>query len=467
MNFVSIEYFFFFLPVLGIYWMLGHKSQNLFLLLASLFFYASWNPILLGLLIFTALVDFAVALAIDKAATHAARKSLITISMLSNLGVLAFFKYFDFFAHSFSDLFARFGIQLQWHTLHILLPVGISFYTFQSMSYTLDVYFGKLKPSRNFVEFAAFVSCFPQLVAGPIVRATHFLPQIQKPRTFSLDQAAHGSLLFLRGYLKKAFIADTLAMDLVDPVFQSPSTHAWSALLLAALAYSVQIYCDFSGYSDMARGSGALLGFKLPLNFNYPYLATNFQEFWRRWHISLSSWFRDYVFIPLGGSRHGELKTQRNLMITFVTSGLWHGANWTFIIWGAWHGAVQLIERHLSIFITAESGFGNKWLGWFTTQGAVLLGWILFRSASFSDALVFLRGIFSLSPGQSSSLGGVTFLAFSLFFGDQMYGLFHQKLNRVFFRLPDFARGFVYATLIVILFLLVPKSEHAFIYFQF
>jgi alginate O-acetyltransferase complex protein AlgI len=467
MNFVSIEYFFFFVPVLAVYWMLRHRAQNLFLVLASFFFYASWNPIMLGLLVFTALVDFLVALRIDKSPSPRARKILIVVSMASNLGVLAYFKYFDFFAQSLADLLSRFGVHPSWHTLHVILPVGISFYTFQSMSYTLDVYFRKLKPSRDFLEFAAFVSCFPQLVAGPIVRAVHFLPQIQAKRTFDWDAAAHGSALFLRGYIKKAFIADTLAMDLVEKIFHSPSSYSGPALLLGALAYAVQIYCDFSGYSDMARGSAALLGFKLPLNFNYPYLAVSLQDFWRRWHISLSTWFRDYVFIPLGGSRGGENATNRNLLVTFVISGLWHGANWTFVVWGALHGIFQVAERRLGLAAPLGAGPARLLAGWLGTQTVVLVGWILFRSPTISQAGTHLVGIVTSAPGLSAPVGGVTMLAFALFLADQLHGLVYPRLSGAFLRLPDFLRGFVYAALIAFLFLLVPKSEQAFIYFQF
>jgi alginate O-acetyltransferase complex protein AlgI len=465
MNFINVEYFLFFIPVLAIYWLLPRRPQNVFLFAVSCLFYASWNPIMLSLLLFTAGVDYLVALRIDAERSPRARKFLLTLSLISNLGVLGYFKYAGFFALSLAVLLERFGVQASWTTLHVLLPVGISFYTFQSMSYTIDVYLGKLKPSRSFLEFGAFVSCFPQLVAGPIVRAKDFLPQIQRERKWDWDKAAHGSLLFLRGFIKKALIADTLAMDVVDGIFRDPGSYSGAALAAGAFCYAIQIYCDFSGYSDMARGSAAWLGFDLPVNFRYPYLAASLQEFWRRWHISLSTWFRDYLFIPLGGSKGGIGRTDFNLMLTFVISGLWHGANWTFVCWGAIHGLFLVAEKRLPQ--ASRERLGGLAARWMITQVVVMVGWVLFRSESFSQASLYLGRILTLAPGKAAPIGGGNLLAILLFFGDCAIGLHAGAALKAWLRAPRFARGLAYACLIALLFLMVPRSVLAFIYFQF
>lgn len=467
MSFVSIEYLFFIVPVLAVYWALRGRARNAFLMLVSYAFYGAWDPRFLLLIAFGSLLDFQMGRSIAASDSPARRRAFLLVSLAVNFGLLGFFKYFNFFADSFADLLALFGAEAPPRGLHIILPVGISFYTFQSVSYVIDVYSRRMDAVDSPVDYCAFVACFPQLVAGPIVRAIDFIPQVQNQRPFDLELFRHGTVLFLRGFVKKAFIADTLATSLVDPVFADYRAYGAPALLLATAAYSVQIYCDFSGYTDMARGSGAWMGFRFPLNFNYPYLATSPQDFWRRWHITLSTWFRDYVYIPLGGSRGGH--THRNLFVTFVTSGLWHGANWTFVLWGALHGLAQIVAR----FVPGLKGPGpaasvfRALGGWAATMLLVGTGWILFRSVDIGSAGGYLARILTLAPGRGADLGGMVALAFLLFAADHAYGLRPQRSYRVFLSLPSPVRGLLYALLTALLFIVVPAGDNTFIYFQF
>jgi len=337
--FNSLEFGVFFLAVLLVYYRLSHRGQNLFLLLASYLFYGWWDWRFLGLIALSTVVDYACSLAMTHPRTRRWAGRWLTVSVVFNLGILAVFKYFDFFASSLRDMAGTVGLELSPVMLSIILPVGISFYTFQTMSYTIDVYRGQLKPTRRFLDFALFVSFFPQLVAGPIERATHLLPQITGPRPFELERFYRGGFLILWGLFKKVVIADNLA-PVVDAAYADPSSlDAWTALF-AVYCFAWQIYCDFSGYTDIARGTAAMLGIDLRLNFNLPYFATNPSDFWKRWHISLSSWLRDYLYIPLGGNRLGSFKTYRNLMLTMVLGGLWHGAGWPFVVWGLFHGTL-------------------------------------------------------------------------------------------------------------------------------
>jgi len=316
------------------------------LLMASCFFYGSWNWRFLFLLFLTIAIDYFISLKIYNSEDSEKRKKFLLLSIVANLGVLGFFKYFNFFSESFQALANSLGFNLQPHLLNIVLPVGISFYTFQSLSYTIDVYRKELKPAKSIFDFALFVTYFPQLVAGPIERATHLLPQVLQPRKITLEQFYEGCYLIFWGLFQKIFIADNLA-KMVNPVFSAAAPYDGVKVLSALYAFAFQIYCDFAGYSNMARGLGKCMGFDIMVNFNLPYFATNPRDFWRRWHISFSTWLRDYLYIPLGGNQKGPLITYRNIALTMLLGGLWHGANWRFVIWGGYQGLLLIIHRLL------------------------------------------------------------------------------------------------------------------------
>ena len=385
-----------FLPcALSIYWLLAKsfRAQNLFLLIASYLFYGWWDWRYLFLIAGCSGVNFIAALLIHRTTSPLLRKCSLAFCCLLCLCVLCIFKYYNFFIESFSALFQLVGIE--WHPLllKIMLPVGISFFTFQALSYTFDVYFNKLKPTRNAIEFFAFISFFPQLVAGPIERASNLLPQFQKARQFNPDAARHGICLMIYGLFKKMVVADTLSVY-VDQTFNNCAFFNSSlTCIIAAFFFSIQIYCDFSGYSDIARGVARLFGFELMLNFNRPYLATSFTDFWRRWHISLSTWFKDYVYIPLGGNRVHTGKLLRNLWIVFLLSGLWHGANWTFVAWGALHATFQTLASLRNKFFKAPTCHTliQKVTAIFIVNIGVIFAWILFRAQDFSQLTTFLH----------------------------------------------------------------------------
>lgn len=319
--------------------------RHAFLLAASYVFYMAWNSLYLGLIVFSTVLDYWVGKALSKAQSETKKRAMLGLSLAGNLGVLGVFKYYDFFVENFEQLLGTVGIAVSAPVLDVLLPVGISFYTFQSLSYTLDIYAGRMKPARSLLEFSLFVAFFPQLVAGPIVRARDFLPQLRETPTVTNEMASSGLYLFLKGIVKKVVFADILGALLVDPVFADPGSYGGGWMLLAILGFKLQIYCDFSGYSDMAIGCGRLLGYELPVNFRSPYKAASIREYWSRWHISLGSWFRDYVFYPLGGSRASVSRVHFNILVTFLLVGLWHGASWTFVIWGAYYGVLICLER--------------------------------------------------------------------------------------------------------------------------
>ena len=339
MLFNSIEFIFFLPLVYTLYWFVTNKNlknQNLLIVIASYIFYGWWDWRFLSLIIFSTVSDYSVGYLLSKTDTKTKRKFLLWVSLLTNLGILGFFKYYNFFLDSLYELMPIFKTTLGFNTIEIILPVGISFYTFQTLSYTIDVYKQKMKPTKDFIAFAAFVSFFPQLVAGPIERASHLLPQILKERTFNYEQSIQGVRLILWGLIKKIVIADSLALS-VNEIFLNFSLYSPLVLIIGAVFFSFQIYCDFSGYSDIARGLSKLLGIELMVNFDFPYFSRSIGEFWRKWHISLSTWFRDYIYIPIGGSRDTTSKSIRNIFIIFLVSGFWHGANWTFIVWGGIH----------------------------------------------------------------------------------------------------------------------------------
>jgi D-alanyl-lipoteichoic acid acyltransferase DltB (MBOAT superfamily) len=407
MLFNSIDFAIFLPIVFTLYWFLVNKNlklQNLLIVAASYVFYGWWDWRFLSLIIFSTLVDYIVGLKLLTENKQSKRKTLLWISILVNLGVLGFFKYFNFFLDNFIIAFSFFGKEIKANSLNIILPVGISFYTFQTLSYTIDVYKRKLEPTKNVIAFFAFVSFFPQLVAGPIERAKHLLPQFYKKRSFDYSKAVDGMRQILWGLFKKIVIADNCA-EYVNIIFSHSEDYSGSTLILGALFFSFQIYGDFSGYSDIAIGTSRIFGFDLMKNFNFPYFSRDIAEFWRRWHISLSTWFRDYVYIPLGGSRGSTLMKIRNTFAVFIISGFWHGANWTFIVWGALNALyflpLLLTNNNRNHLETVAQG---KLLPSFkevvyilTTFGLTAFAWIFFRAEDIGHAISYISEIFSKS----------------------------------------------------------------------
>ena len=386
MLFNSVQFAIFFVIVYSLYLIVNHKWQNRMLLVASYVFYGSWDWRFLSLIIISTVLDYFCGIKIHESSDPKRKKLFLLFSVSGNLGILGFFKYYDFFASSLEVLLQRVGISIHPHFLHIILPLGISFYTFQTMSYTIDVYREKMEPTRKFLDFALFVSFFPQLIAGPIERAKHLLPQILKPRKLTLQKFYDGCYLIFWGLYLKMFVADNLA-KVVDPVFAASAPYQGEMVLLALYAFAFQIFCDFAGYSIIARGLGKCMGFDIMVNFDLPYFAVNPRDFWHRWHISLSTWLRDYLYIPLGGNRKGTLKTYRNIAITMLLGGLWHGAAWTFIIWGAYQGILLVIHRLISPIIKKVPSPDNFLIakGWFIIRVIIFfhlicLGWLFFRA---------------------------------------------------------------------------------------
>ena len=405
MLFNSLEFFIFLPVVFSLYWFVTNKNlklQNFLIVLASYIFYGWWDWRFLSLILFSTLVDYSIGRLLEREENQKKRFIFLWISIIVNLGFLGFFKYYNFFVESFISSFSFFGKEIQANTLNIILPVGISFYTFQTLSYTIDIYKKKLEPTRNFIAFAAFVSFFPQLVAGPIERATNLLPQFYKRRTFEYGLAVDGMRQILWGLFKKVVIADNCA-EYANMIFNNSAEYSGSTLFLGAFFFAFQIYGDFSGYSDIAIGVSRLFGFNLKRNFAFPYFSRDIAEFWRRWHISLSTWFRDYLYIPLGGSRGGIKMKIKNTFIIFLVSGFWHGANWTFIVWGALNALyflpVMLANKNrVNTNIVAEGKiFANaKEIMQITiTFLLTVIAWVFFRAESVSHAFSYLKGIFS------------------------------------------------------------------------
>lgn len=395
MLFNSID-FLIFLPIVFIlYWAFPHKYRWALILISSYYFYMSWNAKYMILILFTTFMSYAAALLIEKFEDKTIRKLIITATLILCLGVLFFFKYFNFVSSSVTDFLNLFTLQLHPVTLNLILPVGISFYTFQTLSYVIDVYRGDIKAERHFGIYAAFISFFPQLVAGPIERSRHLLPQIKAVHRFDYDKAVYGTKIMLWGYFKKIVIADMLAAY-VDVAYVNQKTNTGFMWILATFFFTLQIYCDFSGYSDIAIGTAKLLDIDLMTNFKSPYFASSIREFWRRWHISLSTWFKDYVYIPLGGNRCSKVRRSFNLLVTFLVSGLWHGANWTYIIWGAVHGIAQIIE---SVFAKSLKAFRAHKIGNILSTIFVFLfcsfAWIFFRAETLTDAVHIISHMFT------------------------------------------------------------------------
>ncbi len=372
--------------------------RNLLVVVSSYVFYSWWDPRFTVLLLFTSVVDFVVARLIDRTPVEARRRAFLAASIMLNLGVLGAFKYFNFFRESFESLLTTFGVETQWAGWNVVLPVGISFYTFQSMSYVVDVYRRQMPACQDWLRFLAYVSFFPQLVAGPIERGARLLPQFCRRLTITFADLEQGIWLAIWGMFKKVVLADNLA-PLVELVYQQPTTSG-PMVVLGTIAFGLQIYCDFSGYCDIACGVAKLLGFNLMLNFNLPYSATSLRDFWRRWHISLSTWLRDYLYVPLGGSREGQARTYLNLGITMLLGGLWHGASLTFVLWGLWHGSGLMANRWWEQRSRGHPARCPAWLRWLATQAFVLYGWMLFRAVSIDQVMAFSGALWNLSvPG--------------------------------------------------------------------
>ena len=402
MLFNSIDFAIFFPIVLILYWVATKgdlKRQNTLLLVASYFFYACWDYRFLFLLIFSTLLDYLTGIKMHEAGSKSRKRFWFWLSIGINLGFLGIFKYFNFFSQSFADALSLLGIHTSFWTLNVILPVGISFYTFHGLSYVIDIYNDKIKPERNFIDYSLFVSFFPLLVAGPIERATHLLPQIKTRRVFSYSKAIDGLRQMLWGLFKKIVIADNCA-EYANMAFNS-GDHSGSTLLLGALFFTFQIYCDFSGYSDIALGAARLMGIELLRNFAFPYFSRDIAEFWRRWHISLSSWFRDYLYIPLGGSKGGTWMKVRNTFIIFLVSGFWHGANWTFIFWGLLNAlyimpSILFSTNRNNLDIVASGKYFpsiKELLSIILTFSLTVFAWIFFRSDSIHSAFNYIRGI--------------------------------------------------------------------------
>ena len=472
-----------FLPVcFFVYWFLAHKNrrlQNLSIVVSSYFFYACWDWRFLSLILFSTLVDYGVGIGLKNEANKSKRVALLWTSICVNLGFLGFFKYHNFFLENFSSAFSLFGSEIKTTSLDIILPVGISFYTFQTLSYTLDVYKRKLQPTKDFISFAAFVCFFPQLVAGPIERATNLLPQFTKKRNFDYEKAVDGMRQILWGLFKKIVIADNCA-QYANLIFNNSTDYGGSTLALGALFFTFQIYGDFSGYSDIAIGTSRLFGFHLKQNFAFPYFSRDVAEFWRRWHISLSTWFRDYLYIPLGGSRGNKWQKIRNTFLVFCVSGFWHGANWTFVIWGALNACYFLPlllnnknRKHLDTVAQGRSLPSFKeFFSILFTFGLTVFAWIFFRAENTSHAFQYIAEITSTSlfeapkfEGMRSALttGILTFLFVLIEWNGRagQYGIEHLLLR---WKKP--MRTAFYFT-IVIGILLFGGKEHDFIYFQF
>lgn len=479
MLFNSIEFAIFLPTVFFLYWFVANKhlkAQNILLVIASYVFYGWWDWRFLSLIVASCLVDYFVGIGLLRTDDKTKRKLLLLASIVVNLGFLGFFKYYNFFLDNFVKAFTFFGQTINPRGLNIILPLGISFYTFQTLSYSIDVYRRKLEPTRDIVAFFAFVSFFPQLVAGPIERATNLLPQFYRQRTFDRDKAIDGLRQMLWGLLKKIVIADNCA-KYVNMIFAQQNDYSGSTLLLGACFFAFQIYGDFSGYSDIAIGTSRLFGFNLMQNFSFPYFSRDIAEFWRRWHISLSSWFRDYVYIPLGGSRGGKWQRIRNTFIIFLVSGFWHGANWTFVAWGFVNAVyflpLLLLNRNrLNTDVVSPGKLFpsvREFLAIFATFFMTVVAWVFFRATDIHHAFAYLNNMFSRTlftlPEKVYS-PQIVLVILVFFFIEWLQREKQHALEDIERKLPKIVRlGVYYSIIVVILFLGGDQQE--FIYFQF
>jgi alginate O-acetyltransferase complex protein AlgI len=462
MLFVEFRFFWFFAIVFAVYWTLReNRARKIWLLVVSYIFYAAWNWKFVFLLIASSLLDYFVGTMLARTSDPRARRAWLILSLTANLGTIAFFKYCNFFIESAATLLTWLGLPASLHTLHIIIPVGVSFYTFHSMSYTIDVYRGRMRPVRSVLDVCAFIGFFPQMVAGPIVRAVLFLPQLETARRFENVDVRGALVLFLGGFVKKACIADAVA-PFSDKYFAAPEHFTAGSAWVGTLCYAIQIYCDFSGYTDMAIACARLLGYELTINFNFPYFARDIADFWHRWHISLSTWLRDYLYIPLGGNCGPQWFVYRNIMITMLLGGLWHGGAWTFVIWGGLHGLALVVHREWQRLGRALP----LPVSWLLTIYWVCVAWIFFRAGTLERALVATKSfVFFQSPG-TETIGTSMLLvvvALGLVHWMNFRGVFRDWWRRV--PTPVFAAGFGCTAAIVLLF--IPPHYAPFIYFQF
>ena len=471
MVFNSLEFAVFLPVVLLVYWRLSHKSQNRMLLVASYLFYGWWDYRFLSLLLISTSIDYFVGLRLDETDDEKRRKFLLLASVVANLGILGFFKYFNFFVDSAAELMKTLGLNPDAPTLRIILPVGISFYTFQSMSYGFDVYRRRIPATKNFFDFALFVAYFPQLVAGPIERAQNLMPQIVRPRVRpERKQVASALVLILLGLFKKVAIADVMA-PIADAAFNAPSGSSSVTLLVGLYAFALQIYGDFSGYTDIGRGASRLMGIELMENFNQPYLSRNITSFWRTWHISLSNWLHDYLYIPLGGNRKGRFNTYRNLMIVMLLGGLWHGAAWTFVIWGGLHGIYLSVHRAFGKYAPrgyqGRFNFRRDFLSVLITFHLVVFAWVFFRAESVAGALSYLDGLFSLQPGFTNRDHLVLFAGAALCIVLLDIAQRNAAQHEVTLQWQPVWQGIAYGSLLLALIVFSGGALTPFIYFQF
>jgi alginate O-acetyltransferase complex protein AlgI len=479
MLFNSLDYPLFFLSVFFLYWFVFNnnlKTQNLFLLIASYFFYSFWDYRFLALLLFSTLLDYFTGLKIEESTSVRSRKAWLWLSITVNVGFLAVFKYYNFFIGSFSVLLDSIGLSFSPSVLNIVLPVGISFYTFHGMSYVLDIYNKRTTPTRNFIDYAVFVCFFPLLVAGPIERATHLLPQVQTKRLFNYEKGTDGIRLILWGLFKKVVVADNCAL-FVNSVFNNYGAATRLELILGLIFFSFQIYGDFAGYTDIARGCAKLLGFDLIVNFRTPYFSRDIAEFWRRWHISLTSWFKDYLYIPLGGNRHGKWISVRNTFIIFLVSGLWHGANWTFVVWGALHAFYFLPlllsnnNRRFTDIVAKSTSLPTlkELLMMVATFGLVCFAWLFFRAQNLTSGFDYLYHI--LKPGTGTFDKGVGVSLLMMLCSVMIIFDWLFRKNEIPFKIwseQKIKRYSAYISIILlILFYGAYVNPQSFIYFQF
>ncbi len=472
MLFQTLPFAIFFPTVAAAYTIIrGWNRRKVVLLIASYIFYMWWNPAFILLILASTIVDFTIGrkMAVSNGQV---RKRLLLASLFVNLGFLGFFKYAGFFQENLLRFGSVFGFEPSWTQLNVILPIGISFYTFQTLSYSIDVYRGKLEPVQSPLDFALFVSFFPQLVAGPIVRATEFLPQLEEPKAFSLRRDA--LLLILRGLVKKVVIADGIA-QYVDVILSQPSTWPSVAIWLAMIGFYIQIYCDFSGYSDMAIGFARLLGFELPLNFDRPYFSAEPSEFWQRWHISLSGWLRDYLYIPLGGNRGSTLLTYRNLILTMLLGGLWHGAGWNFVLWGAMHGGALAIHRAYRQVVPSTFRV-PRFASIIFFQVFIVLTWVPFRLPNVADSTVVFEKLLLFDFNLSTSnlgLGDPSLALFTSLGLMAAFGVLHIAAQRwgglddLLARRSTGPLGLAGVVMAVIVVIFWPTSDVPFLYFQF
>ncbi len=483
MLFNSLQYLWFLPTVVLIYYALPAKHRWVLLLLASYFFYMSWKVEYIVLIIFSTLVDYFLAIKIHKAKAQPRKKTYLIISLISNLGLLAAFKYANFFTENVNQLLSFTNSTQHFPYWDILLPVGISFYTFQTLSYTIDVYKGKISPEKNIARFALYVTYFPQLVAGPIERAATFLPELKKQVKFNYNDVISGLRRILWGLFKKVVVADRVSV-IVNHVYATSGEQNGLTLLIATYLFAFQIYCDFSGYSDIAIGSSRILGIKLMENFKAPYFSKSMSEFWSRWHISLSTWFRDYVYISLGGNRVKVSRMAINILVVFIISGFWHGANWTFIVWGFVHGVLLLMEYFLAKKSTIKLDLNptQKMIRMLLVFNLVTFGWVFFRADSIQHSLFIIKNIADINSWHfninllSEVVGGIPLvtmpkLILSVFFILIMlvmeYGLYFSNFRKRFFALNGTLRWSIYYGVSLCIIFFGNHGNIEFIYFQF